>query len=79
MLGIKIISQSSGKDRHWYTTNVNKLLTLTFEIESLCSLEKVKGEWAHYIVYLSHTMSTNLCLGYRYSLRQYCNHCIVMQ
>lgn len=44
MLGMKIISQSSGKDCRWNTTNVNKLLTLTFEIENLCSLEKVKGE-----------------------------------
>jgi len=46
---------------------------LTFKIESLCSLEKVKGERAHYIVDLSHTMSINLCPGDRYSLRKYCN------
>lgn len=44
MLGIKIISQTPGKDCCWNTINVNKLLTITFEIESICSSEKVKGE-----------------------------------
>lgn len=44
MLVTKITSQSSGKDDRCNTANVNKLLTLTFETESLCCLEKVKGE-----------------------------------
>lgn len=44
MLGIKITFQSFSKDCCWNTTNVNKLLTLTLETESLCSLEKAKGQ-----------------------------------
>lgn len=43
-LGIKIISQSSGKGCHRNTSSVNKLLTVDFEIESLSFLKRVKGE-----------------------------------
>lgn len=44
MVGIKIMSQSSGKDCSWNTTNVNKLLMLNFKIAVLSSLAEAKGQ-----------------------------------